>query len=152
MKRVLVFIALTIIVAFVFYVFVFSESPKDSTRGGKGYAAKSQQGGAKDAPDITRKADDLHRDSYQKRMDESLRDFESRLERLKADTKKAGQKTWAKLEDALGDMDGMLEDAKKGLAEMKKSTGKAWEDMKTKMDASLEALEKKYRDVVSKKG
>jgi len=85
-------------------------------------------------------------------MDESLKDFESRLERLKADTRKAGQKTWAKLEDALGDMDGMLEDAKRKLAEMKKSTGEAWDSMKAKMDASVEALEKKYKDVVSKKG
>ncbi len=152
MKRVLVFIALTIIVAFVFYFFVFSDSPKDSTRTGRDYAGKSQQAGAKEAPDLVRKAEDKHRDTYQKRMDESLKDFETRLERLKADTKKAGKKTWAKLEESLGDLDGMLEDAKRNLAEMKKSTGKAWDNMKAKMDASVEALEKKYRDVVSKKG
>ena len=152
MKRVLIFVALTIIVAFVFYFFVFSESPKESTRAGRDSAGKSYQGGTKDTPDIIRKAEDLHRDTYQKRMDESLKDFESRLERLKADTRKAGQKTWAKLEDALGDMDGMLEDAKRKLAEMKKSTGEAWDSMKAKMDASVEALEKKYKDVVSKKG
>ena len=152
MKRVLIFVALTIIVAFVFYFFVFSESPKESTRAGRDSAGKSYQGGTKDTPDIIRKAEDLHRDTYQKRMDESLKDFESRLERLKADTRKSGQKTWAKLEDALGDMDGMLEDAKRKLAEMKKSTGEAWDSMKAKMDASIEALEKKYKDVVSKKG
>jgi len=152
MKRILIFIALTVIVAFVFYFFVFSESPKDSTRTGRGYAGKSYQEGSKDTPDIIRKAEELQRDTYQKRMDESLRDFETRLERLKADTKKAGRKTRDKLENALGDLDGMLEDAKTKLAELKKSTGKAWDGMKAKMDASLEALEKKYKDVVSKKG
>ncbi|HOD36611.1 MAG TPA: hypothetical protein PLR20_12295 [Syntrophales bacterium] len=152
MKRVLVFIALTVIVAFVFYFFVFSDSQKDSTGTGRDYAVKSPQGVSKDAPDIKQKAEDLHRETYQKRVDESLKDFESRLERLKADTRKAGKKTWAKLEDALGDLDGMLDDAKRKLAEMKNSTGQAWDNMKNKMDASLEALEKKYKDVVSKKG
>ncbi|GEM_PF-809283 len=152
MKRVLVFLALTVIVAFVFYFFVFSESPKDSTRTGKDYAGKSYQGASKDAPDIVRKAEELQRDTYQKRMDESLKDFESRIERLKADTKKAGRKTKEKVEDALDELSRMLEDAKKKLAELKKSTGEAWDSTKAKMDASLEALEKKYRDVVSKKG
>lgn len=152
MKRVLIFLALTVIVAFVFYFFVFSESPKDSTRSGRDYAGKSYQEGSKDTPDIIRKAEDLHRDTYQKRMDESLKDFESRLERLKADTKKAGRKTKNKLENALEDLNRMLEDAKKKLTDLKKSTGEAWNGMKTKMDASLEALEKKYKDVVSKKG
>jgi len=152
MKRVLIFLALTVIVAFVFYFFIFSESPKDSTRTGRDYAGKSDQGRSKDTPDIIRKAEELQRDTYQKRMDESLKDFETRLERLKADTKKAGLKTRDKLENALGELDGMLGDAKKKFAELKKSTGEAWDGMKARMDASLEALEKKYKDVVSKKG
>jgi len=152
MKRVLIFLALTVIVAFVFYFFLFSESPKDSTKVKKEYAGKSIQSDSKDTPDIIRKAEELHRDSYQKRMDESLKDFESRLERLKADTKKAGRKTKEKLENALDELSRMLEDAKKKLSELKKSTGEAWDSMKAKMDASIEALEKKYKDVVSKKG
>jgi uncharacterized protein YicC (UPF0701 family) len=152
MKRVLIFLALTVIVAFIFYFFVFSESPKDSTKVRKDYAGKSLQSESKGTPDIIRKAEELHRDTYQKRMDESLKDFESRLERLKADTKKAGRKTKEKLENALDELSRMLEDAKKKLSELKKSTGEAWDRMKAKTDASLEALEKKYKDVVSKKG
>ena len=152
MKRVLIFLALTVIVAFIFYFFVFSESPKDSTKVRKDYAGKSLQSDSKDTPDIIRKAEELHRDTYQKRMDESLKDFESRIERLKADTKKAGQKTKEKLENVLDELSRMLEDAKKKLAELKKSTGETWDRMKAKTDASLEALEKKFKDVVSKKG
>ncbi|MCX5833051.1 MAG: hypothetical protein NTV99_00785 [Deltaproteobacteria bacterium] len=152
MKRVLIFLALTVIVAFIFYFFVFSESPKDSTKVRKDYAGKSLQSDSKDTPDIIRKAEELHRDTYQKRMDESLKDFESRIERLKADTKKAGQKTKEKLENVLDELSRMLEDAKKKLAELKKSTGETWDSMKAKTDASLEALEKKFKDVVSKKG
>jgi len=152
MKRVLIFLALTVIVAFIFYFFVFSESPKDSTKVRKDYAGKSLQSESKDTPDIIRKAEELHRDTYQKRMDESLKDFESRIERLKADAKKAGRKTKEKLENALDELSRMLEDAKKKLSELKKSTGEAWDRMKAKTDASLEALEKKYKDVVSKKG
>jgi uncharacterized protein YicC (UPF0701 family) len=152
MKRVLIFIVLTVAVAVVFYVFLFSESPKKSTRGGKDYAAKSYQGDSKDKPDMVRKAEELHRETYQKRMDESLKDFESRLEGLKADTKKAGRKTREKLEGALDEMSQLLEDAKRKFAELKKSTGEAWNSMKEKTDASVEALEKKYRDIISKKG
>jgi hypothetical protein len=52
----------------------------------------------------------------------------------------------------LDEMSRLLDDAKQKLAELKKSTGEAWDRMKAKTDASLEALEKKYRDIISKKG
>jgi uncharacterized protein YicC (UPF0701 family) len=152
MKKVLVFIALTVAVAVVFYVFVFSDSPKESARGGRDYAARSSQGDSKDKPDMIRKAEEMQRETYQKRMDESLKDFESRLDGLKTDTQKAGRKTREKLEGALDEMSRLLDDTKQKLVELKKSTGEAWDRMKEKTDASLEALEKKYRDIISKKG
>jgi ABC-type transporter Mla subunit MlaD len=151
MTRIFIFVVLTVAAAFVFYVFLFSDTPKEPARGGKGHPAGLSQGDSKERPDIIRKAEELHRETYQKRVDESLKDFESRLEGLKSDTRKAGRKVRGKLEDALDEMSRLLDDAKGKLAELKKSTGEAWDRMKEKTDASLEALEKKYRDVISRK-
>ncbi len=152
MRRVLVFLALTMIAAFVFYELVFSDRPKEPVKSTRDYAARSHPGDSKGSPDIVRRAEELHRETYQKRMEESLQDFESRLEDLKAETKKASRKTRQKLENAVDEMGRMLDDARAKLADLRKSTGEAWDRMKAKTDASLEALEKKYRDIISKKG
>jgi TolA-binding protein len=90
------------------------------------------------------------KEEYQKQLEAKIREYDRKLEDLKAKAEKMEKKTKAEAQRELEDLRQKGEAAKKKLEGMKSAGSKAWEDLKSGMDAAMEDLEKSFSRMVSR--
>ena len=151
MKKVLLFIVLTLAVAFVFYSLDSGDSPKGTAKKAKPAAERSPTGDTGGTPDIVRKAGEMQKESYMKRAEESLEDAQGRFEDMKKDAKKALGKAGDRMGEAREELDESLQGTKQKLAEWKKAAEEAWDRMKQRIEEAFRDLERRYKKLVAQK-